>query len=87
MLGNGWEAPVNEGWYPDSAECAKKVVQYNLAVGFALRDEWEKSSSLINQLYKDNQDVSVQVRRFNFHPFFIFGCEMCIVKQIKHCFF
>jgi len=61
VLGNGWEAPVNDGWYPDSSECAKKVVQYNLAVGFALRDEWEKSSSLINQLYKDNQDVSVQV--------------------------
>ena len=42
-----------------------QVVQYNLAVGFALRDEWDKASSLINQLYKDNQDVSVQVDQSN----------------------
>ena len=59
-LEEGWEE--REGWSPGSVESAKQVVQYNLAVGFALRDEWEKASSLISQLYKENQDVSVEVR-------------------------
>lgn len=60
-LEEGWEG--KDGWSPGSVESAKHVVQYNLAVGFALRDEWEKASSLINQLYKENQDVSAQVQK------------------------
>ena len=59
VVGGGWEA--NDGWYPGTADSARLVVQYNLAVGYALREEWDKASSLISQLYKDNQDVSVQV--------------------------
>jgi len=59
VVGGGWEA--NDGWYPGTSDSARLVVQYNLAVGYALREEWDKASSLISQLYKDNQDVSVQV--------------------------
>ena len=59
-MGGGWEA--SEGWYPGTADSARLVVQYNLAVGYALREEWDKASGLISQLYKDNQDVSVQVQ-------------------------
>ena len=59
VVGGGWEA--NDGWYPGTADSARLVVQYNLAVGYALREEWDKASSLISQLYKDNQDVSVKV--------------------------
>ena len=36
-------------------------MQFNLAVGFALREEWEKASNIVTQLYRDGQDVSVQV--------------------------
>ena len=39
----------------------KATVQFNLAVGFALREEWEKASNIVTQLYRDGQDVSVQV--------------------------
>ena len=67
LVGAGsWEAGEGQSaaWHPASLDSAKQVVQYNLAVGFALRDEWDKASSLINQLYKENQDVSVQVKTF-----------------------
>ena len=65
VVGGGWEAGEGgSSWYPGTLDSAKQVVTYNLAVGFALRDEWEKASSLINQLYKDNQDVSVQVTNY-----------------------
>jgi len=57
-MGTG-EKPVN--WYPNNVESAKTAVQYNLAVGFALRDELEKASSVASQLYKDGSDVPVQV--------------------------
>ena len=58
-----WEVgqPLAQGWYPDTADIAKQTVQYNLAVGFALREEWEKATSLIGQLYREGQDVAVQV--------------------------
>jgi len=37
-------------------------MQYNLAVGFALKEDWEKANNLMGQLYKEGQEVSVQVR-------------------------
>ena len=40
-------------------------MQYNLAVGFALKEDWEKANNLMSQLYKEGQEVSVQVRTEN----------------------
>ena len=40
-------------------------MQYNLAVGFALKEDWEKANNLMGQLYKEGQEVSVQVRTEN----------------------
>jgi len=48
-------------WTPDTLDTGKATVQFNLAVGFALREEWEKASNIVTQLYRDGQDVSVQV--------------------------
>ena len=39
----------------------KATVQFNLAVGFALREEWGKASNIVAQLYRDGQNASVQV--------------------------
>ena len=41
----------------------KATVQFNLAVGFALREEWGKASNIVAQLYRDGQNASVQVCR------------------------
>jgi len=63
-LGDSWEAShtlSHANWYPDSQDTGKQAVQYNLAVGFALREEWEKASSIVGQLYREGQEVPVQV--------------------------
>merc|ERR1719477_341455 len=63
-LGDTWEGSsqsLAHTWYPDTLEMGKQAVQYNLAVGFALREEWDKSSSIVGQLYKEGKDVPVQV--------------------------
>ena len=65
-LGDTWEGSsqsLAHTWYPDTLEMGKQAVQYNLAVGFALREEWDKSSSIVGQLYKEGKDVPVQVGR------------------------
>ena len=57
----------------DPANC-RRVMQLNLAVGFALREEWEKASSLARPLYRvdtsssdhGSQNLSVQVVILNF---------------------
>ena len=41
----------------------KATVQFNLAVGFALKEEWGKASNIVAQLYRDGQNASVQVCR------------------------
>lgn len=48
-------------WFPDSLESGKAAVQFNLAVGFALREEWIKASSITALLYREGTDVPVQV--------------------------
>ena len=96
LVGAGnWEAGEGQSaaWHPASLDSAKQMVQYNLAVGFALRDEWDKASSLINQLYKENQDVSVQVKAFirvnitNLIVSFITGVVIGLVcfNQTREC--
>jgi len=63
-LGDSWEGSsqsLAQTWYPDTVEMGKQAVQYNLAVGFALREEWDKASSIVGQLYREGQDVPVQV--------------------------
>jgi CCR4-NOT transcription complex subunit 10 len=50
-------------WFPDSLDTGKAAVQFNLAVGFALREEWDKASSIVSQLYRDGSDVPVQVTK------------------------
>ena len=39
------------GWSPLDVSEGRAVVEYNLGVGFALREEWDKASSLATQLY------------------------------------
>ena len=53
----------------------KATVQFNLAVGFALREEWEKASNIVTQLYRDGQDVSVQVGQV------ILDCAICLTCE------
>ena len=48
-------------WFPDTLESGKAAVQFNLAVGFALREEWSKAGSIVSVLYRDGADVPVQV--------------------------
>jgi len=48
-------------WTPDTLDSGKATVQFNLAVGFALREEWGKASNIVAQLYRDGQNASVQV--------------------------
>lgn len=50
-------------WFPDSLDTGKAAVQFNLAVGFALRENWDKAGSVVSQLYRDGSDVPVQVRK------------------------
>lgn len=54
----GRQAPA---WFPDSLDTGKAAVQFNLAVGFALRENWDKAGSIVSQLYRDGSDVPVQV--------------------------
>ena len=73
-------------------------MQFNLAVGFALREEWEKASNIVTQLYRDGQDVSVQVcslsslfdlwfvlkfRKLPFDRRFCFWCSISPWEQDK----
>jgi len=61
-LGDNWDhSQSHVSWYPDTLDTGKQAVQYNLAVGFALREEWEKASSIVGQLYREGQEVPVQV--------------------------
>jgi len=45
-------------WFPASGKAA---VQYNLSVGYALREEWGKAQGLVTQLYEGAKEVPVQV--------------------------
>ena len=51
LLSSSWETVGRTGsgpdWHPSSLESARQVVQYNLAVGFALREDWDKVSQLV----------------------------------------
>jgi len=59
--GNSSSSRLGPIWFPDSLETGKAAVQFNLAVGFALREEWNKASSIVALLYRDGADVPVQV--------------------------
>lgn len=59
--GSGAGRPLGPLWFPETLESGKALVQFNLAVGFALREEWEKADSLLNHLYQEGKDVPVQV--------------------------
>lgn len=48
-------------WFPDSLDTARTAVQFNLAVGFTLREDWDKAGTIMTQLYRDGTDVPVQV--------------------------
>jgi len=55
------------GWSPLDVEDGRAFIQYNLAVGFSLREEWDKAASLAGQLYNRNSDISVQVLLLNLY--------------------
>jgi len=55
------------GWSPLDVADGRAFIQYNLAVGFALREEWDKAASLAGQLYNRNSDISVQVLLLNLY--------------------
>ena len=48
LLSSSWDSVGKTGsgpdWHPSSLDSARQVVQYNLAVGFALREDWDKVS-------------------------------------------
>ena len=64
-LDSGKQTPVNTrlGNVTHDNFPGKATVQFNLAVGFALREEWGKASNIVAQLYRDGQNASVQVCR------------------------
>jgi hypothetical protein len=44
-----WPSPASRPaalWFPDSLETGKAAVQFNLAVGFAPREEWDRAGSI-----------------------------------------
>ena len=51
-------AGTGTDWFPASGKAA---VQYNLSVGYALREEWDKAGGLVTQLYEGAKEVPVQV--------------------------
>jgi len=56
------------GWSPNDVAEGRAMIQYNLAVGFALREEWEKAGSLVVPLYNNNKHgMSVQVLLLNLY--------------------
>ena len=54
-------------WSPSDLSEARAYIQYNLAVGFALREEWEKAGSLVGPLYNRNSEITVQVLLLNLY--------------------
>jgi CCR4-NOT transcription complex subunit 10 len=46
---------------------SRTVLQYNLAVSFALREEWDKAASLVGQLYERSREVSMHVLLLNLY--------------------
>lgn len=46
---------------------SRSVLQYNLAVSFALREEWDKASSLAGSLYERSREVSMHVLLLNLY--------------------
>ena len=46
ILSTSWDSvgrtSTGHDWHPNTLDTARQVVQYNLAVGFALREDWNK---------------------------------------------
>jgi len=59
--------PLAAGWSPSDLSEGRAFIQYNLAVGFSLREEWAKAASLAGPLYKRNSEISVQVLLLNLY--------------------
>lgn len=55
------------GWNPSDLNEGRAYIQYNLAVGFALREEWDKAGSLAGPLYNRSTEMSVQVLLLNLY--------------------
>lgn len=50
-------------WYPNNLLTAKALMQYHLAVAFAIRGEFEKSGETLKHVWmlKGNCDIPIQV--------------------------
>lgn len=63
----GNDSRTSVGWSPSDLSEARSYIQYNLAVGFALREEWEKADCLVGPLYNRNSEITVQVLLLNLY--------------------
>ena len=55
------------GSTPGSLAESRAALQYNLAVSFALREEWDKAASIASALYERSREVSIHVHLLNLY--------------------
>jgi len=55
------------GWSPTDVSEGRAVLEYNLGVGFALREEWDKAHIIAAQLYSRRSEVSLPVLLLNLY--------------------